>query len=285
MSEDRTNIRTLDVMKKSKTNFFYSSLFLPKHKQEGLRTVYAFCRMTDDIVDNEGGDAETKRFELRNWESKLTAALKGEVNDPFFQDLKKQIDRFDIPAQPFYDLIKGMETDLVKVEYENFDELYGYCYRAASTVGMMSIAIFGYKHDSAKKYAENLGVALQLTNIIRDVDRDFKTGRVYIPSDEMMRFGYTKDDLKNKVYNDNFRNMMEYQYNRAKKYYKHADECLHKDDRRNMIPATIMQKIYLAMLEKIRNEGFNVFDRKIGITKRKKILIASSVFLKNKLFG
>jgi len=285
MSEDRTNIRTLDVMKKSKTNFFYSSLFLPKNKQEGLRTVYAFCRMTDDIVDNEGGDADTKRFELRNWESKLTAALKGEDNDPFFQDLKKQIDRFGIPAQPFYDLIKGMETDLVKEEYENFDELYGYCYKAASTVGMMSIAVFGYKHDSAKKYAENLGVALQLTNIIRDVDRDFITGRVYIPSDEMTRFGYTKDDLKNKVYNDNFRNMMEYQYNRAKKYYKHADECLHKDDRRNMIPATIMQKIYLAMLEKIRNEGFNVFDRKIGITKRKKILIASSVFLKNKLFG
>ena len=285
MSEDRTNIRTLDVMKKSKTNFFYSSLFLPKHKQEGLRTIYAFCRKTDDIVDDEGGDADTKRLELKNWENKLRSALAGEDSGDFFTDLKKQIDRFSIPVQPFYELIKGMETDLEKKEYESFDELYKYCYYAAATVGMMSISIFGYRHDSAKKYAENLGVALQLTNIIRDVGRDFDSGRLYIPSEEMTRFGYTKDDLKNKVYNDSFRSMMEYQYNRAKRYYKHADECLHKDDRRGMIPATIMQKIYLAMLEKIRNEGFNIFDRKIGISKRKKILIASCVFLKNKLFG
>ncbi|HWQ80668.1 MAG TPA: squalene/phytoene synthase family protein [Ignavibacteria bacterium] len=285
MSEEKENIRTLDVMRKSKTNFFYSSLFLPKHKQEGLRTIYAFCRMTDDIVDDEGRGADTKRLELKNWENKLRSALAGEGVDDFFLDLKKQIDRFSIPVQPFYELIKGMETDLEKKEYENFKELYKYCYCAASTVGMMSISIFGHRHDSAKKYAENLGVALQLTNIIRDVDRDFESGRLYIPLEEMMRFGYTKDDLKKKVYNDSFRNMMEYQYQRAKKYYKHADECLHKDDRRNMIPATIMQKIYLALLEKIRNEGFNVFERKIGISKQKKILLALNVYLKNKLFG
>lgn len=285
MSEEKENIRTLDVMRKSKTNFFYSSLFLPKHKQEGLRTIYAFCRMTDDIVDDEGRDADTKRLELKNWENKLTAALEGNISESFFLDLKKQIDRFSIPVQPFYELIKGMETDLEKKEYERFEELYKYCYYAASTVGMMSISIFGYRHDSAKKYAENLGVALQLTNIIRDVDRDFESGRLYIPLEDMKRFGYTKDDLRNKTYNDNFKKMMEYQYERAKKYYKHADECLHKDDRRSMIPATIMQRIYLAMLEKIRDEGFNVFGRKIGIAKREKILIALIVYLKNKLFG
>ncbi len=285
MSEEKENIRTLDVMRKSKTNFFYSSLFLPKHKQEGLRTIYAFCRRTDDIVDDEGRDADTKRLELKNWENKLRSALTGEGGDDFFRDFKKQIDRFNIPVQPFFELIKGMETDIEKKEYESFEELYKYCYYAASTVGMMSISIFGYRHDSAKKYAENLGVALQLTNIIRDVDRDFDSGRLYIPLEDMMRFGYSKDDLSNKVYNDNFKNMMEYQYERAKKYYKHADEYLHKDDRRNMVPATIMQRIYLAMLEKIRDEGFNVFGRKIGIAKRKKILIALNVYFKNKLFG
>lgn len=285
MSEKKGNIRTLDVMKKSKTNFFYSSLFLPKHKREGLRTIYAFCRMTDDIVDEATGDAESKRVELKDWENKLREAMSGKSGDGFFTELKEQIERFSIPVQPFFDLIKGMEADLDKREYESFDELCRYCYYAASTVGMMSISVFGYRHDSAKMYAEKLGIALQLTNIIRDVDRDFESGRLYIPAEEMKRFGYTRDDLKIKVYNGNFRDMMEYQYRRALKYYKHANECLHKEDRRNMIPAIIMQRVYLAMLEKIRGEGFNVFNRKIGISKTRKLIIALRVFIKTKIFN
>jgi len=275
----------LDVMRKSKTNFFYSSIFLNKKSREGLRIVYAFCRMTDDIVDNVKCTSEEKRENLLNWEQKLSDSLYNGLKDPFFDLLKKQIELFGIPHKPLFDLIKGMKMDLDRIEYNTFDKLYEYCYCAASSVGLISIEIFGYKDDETRKYAEYMGIALQLTNIIRDVKKDLSSGRIYIPSEDMARFGYTAEDLKNSFYNEQFIQLMEFECSRAREYYSLAKKCLSKEDKKNMVSALIMEGIYFILLKRIESKKYNIFDEEIRISDFRKFMTAGSVFLKHKLFN
>lgn len=277
----KTDVR--NVMKKSKTNFFYSSLFLNKPRREGLRIVYAFCRFTDDIVDNEELPVEEKTVEIRKWKERLHSSLYDNSSDEFFTVLNEQIDIFNIPHKPFFDLIEGMEMDVEKSRYETFEDLYKYCYCAASAVGLMTIEIFGYKNDDIKKYAENLGLALQLTNILRDVKKDALNNRIYIPLEDMKKFNYSESDLMNSVYNDNFRGLMEYEYNRTVEYYAKAESFLAKEDKGNMIAAEIMGKIYFKLLEKIKTSGFNVYKSNVKIPKLWKLILAYSVFVKFKL--
>ncbi len=282
MSENFANTGTLDIMKKSKTNFFYSSVFLDEERRDALRTVYAFCRLTDDIADDEGSDIVTKKKNLAEWKAGLETALNTDVKDGFFAELKKQIDRFKIPHQPFLDLIRGMEMDLDRRKYRTFGELYDYCYCVASCVGLMSIEIFGYSDERIKDYAVKLGVALQLTNIIRDMKKDYEDGRIYLPLEEMERFGYTEEDLKNCVINDNFKRLMEFQYARALDYYREADKCLSGEEKKNMVPAMIMRNVYFKILAKVRKRNYNIFGKKISISKFNKILIASGLYLRYK---
>ena len=276
-----TDVR--NVMKKSKTNFFYSSLFLNKPRREGLRIVYAFCRFTDDIVDNEELPVEEKTVAIRKWKERLHSSLYDNSCDEFFTVLKEQIEIFKIPHKPFFDLIEGMEMDVEKNRYETFEDLYKYCYCAASSVGLMTIEIFGYKNDDIKKYAENLGLALQLTNILRDVKKDALNNRIYIPLEDMKKYNYTETDLMNSVYNDKFRRLMEYEYSRALEYYAKAESFLTEEDKANMIAAEIMGKIYYKLLEKIKSSGFNVYNRSVRISKLWKLILAYSVFIKYKL--
>ncbi|MCX6157837.1 MAG: phytoene/squalene synthase family protein [Ignavibacteriota bacterium] len=278
-----THKEVLDVMKKSKTNFFYSSVFLNKSKSEGLRIIYAFCRLTDDIVDNEELSPEQKIVEIRKWKDRLNNSLNNDSDDEFFSILKEQINIFNIPHKPFFDLIEGMEMDIEKNRYETFDELYRYCYCAASAVGLMTIEIFGYKNTDIKKYAEYLGLALQLTNILRDVKKDALNNRIYIPLEDMKKYNYTETDLMNSVYNDKFRRLMEYEYSRALEYYAKAESFLTEEDKANMIAAEIMGKIYYKLLEKIKSSGFNVYNRSVRISKLWKLILAYSVFIKYKL--
>ena len=278
-----THKEVLDVMKKSKTNFFYSSVFLNKSKSEGLRIIYAFCRLTDDIVDNEELSPEQKIVEIRKWKDRLNNSLNNDSDDEFFSILKEQINIFNIPHKPFFDLIEGMEMDIEKNRYETFDELYRYCYCAASAVGLMTIEIFGYKNTDIKKYAEYLGLALQLTNILRDIKKDALNNRIYIPLEDMKKYNYTETDLMNSVYNDKFRRLMEYEYSRALEYYAKAESFLTEEDKANMIAAEIMGKIYYKLLEKIKSSGFNVYNRSVRISKLWKLILAYSVFIKYKL--
>lgn len=282
MSDNFANTGTLEIMRKSKTNFFYSSLFLDESRRDGLKTIYAFCRLTDDIADDRNADVETKKSNLGLWEKSLREALYGENPSGIFPELKKQIDRFEIPHKPFFDLIKGMYMDLEKRQYRTFADLYEYCYCVASGVGLMSIQIFGYRNSCIRQYAEKLGVALQLTNIMRDVERDCAEGRIYIPSDEMERFGYSEEDLKNKIFNDNFRRLMDFQYERALEYYREADKCLPYEEKKNMLPAMIMSSVYFKILSKIRRNGYNIFGKKIRVSKFNKIIIAISLYLRYK---
>ena len=272
-----------NVMKKSKTNFFYSSVFLNKSKREGLRTVYAFCRMTDDIVDNEELSMDEKIVDIKKWKNRLINSLYNNSEDELFSLLKKQIEIFKIPHKPFFDLIDGMEMDIEKNRYETFDDLYKYCYCVASSVGLMSIEIFGYKNEGIKKYAEYLGIALQLTNILRDVKKDALNNRVYLPLDNLRKFGYTESELLNNVYNDNFKRLMELEYERARKYYIKADTFLMKEDKGFMVAARIMENIYSELLKKIKSADFNVYSNTISVPKYKKLLLAYLIFIKYKL--
>jgi 15-cis-phytoene synthase len=278
-----THKQVLEVMKKSKTNFFYSSIFLNKSKREGLRVVYAFCRLTDDIVDNEELSPDEKILEIRKWKDRLNNSLYNDSDDEFFSILKQQIEIFKIPHKPFFDLIEGMEMDIERNRYETFDELYKYCYCAASVVGLMTIEIFGYRNDDIKKYAEYLGLALQLTNILRDVKKDALDNRIYIPNEDMKIFNYSESDLLNSVYNDNFCRLMEYEYNRTVEYYEKAESFLTNDDKGNMIAAEIMGKIYYKLLKKIKSSGFNVYKNNVRISKLWKLILSYSIFIKYKL--
>lgn len=273
----------IEITQSSKTNFLYSFSLLPKDKFEAINTVYAFCRQTDDIVDNEMDTTELKFKKIREWKNEFEKALKGSSSYALLNQVTKIIRNFNIPVEPFFELIKGMEADLQVSRYKDFNTLYQYCFRAAATVGLMCIEIFGYKTESAKQYAVNLGIALQLTNILRDVKFDALNGRIYLPEEDMKKFGYTEDDLMNFRYNESFVELMKYECKRAREYFEKANDAFAKEDRKQLFPARIMQKIYFNILEKIEKMNYNVFSRKAKVSKLKKLYYTFGVYVKYKL--
>lgn len=270
------------VTRSSNTNFYYSFSLLPKQKREAIHAVYAFCRYTDDIVD-EGPDGEPKVLLLRKWRRELGKALKGVSTFPLLNQLSSTARRFNIPVHHFYDLIRGMEMDLDKRRYRTFDELKEYCYLVASSVGLMCREIFGYRNESTRDYAINLGIALQLTNILRDVKDDARRGRIYIPTEDMERFGYTEDDLLNCRYTPAFVNLMRFECTRASSYFDMAREALRDEDKYYFFAARIMWSIYAHTLNRIERKHYNVFERRISISKFLKLLITFRYWLSHRL--
>ncbi|KXK53561.1 MAG: Squalene/phytoene synthase [Chlorobi bacterium OLB5] len=273
----------IEITQSSKTNFLYSFSLLPKDKFEAINTVYAFCRQTDDIVDNENDTAEIKFGKIRQWRNEFEQSLKGSSNYALLNQVNRIIKKFNIPVEPFFELIKGMESDLQVSRYRDFNTLYQYCFRAAATVGLMCIEIFGYKTENAKQYAVNLGIALQLTNILRDIKYDAMNGRIYLPEEDMKKFGYTEDDLLNFRYNDSFVELMKFECKRAREYFEKANESFAKEDRKQLFPARIMQKIYFNILEKIEKMNYNVFQKKAKVSRLKKLYYTFGVYVKYKL--
>ena len=206
-----------DITRKSKTNFMMSFAMLPEEKRDAIHTVYAFCRCTDDIVDDEG-DKATKSARLQRWTEELERGFRNESEHPLLNKLNTIAVRFNIPAVHFFDLIRGMTMDLEKNRYATFDELYEYCYHVASTVGLMCSEIFGYKNEKTRAYAVDLGIAMQLTNIVRDVKDDALIGRVYIPLEDFERFGYSTEQLLGSEYNEAFVRLMRFETQRARTY-------------------------------------------------------------------
>jgi phytoene synthase len=248
-----------------------------------MNTVYAFCRETDDIVD-EGNEPEEIKYEkLRKWRIELEKAVMGHSDYTLLNKLGKTITQFNIPLDPFFELLKGMEMDLSYKRYLSFDDLVTYCYRVASTVGLMCIEIFGYKHKSTKDFAVNLGIALQLTNILRDIKKDSLRGRIYLPQQDLKQFGYSESDLLNNTYNANFVDLMVYETNRAQEYFNDATINLNLDDKAAMFAARAMQHIYHKLLEKIINADYNVFQKNIKVNKIEKVGIALGVWAKYNL--
>jgi len=256
-----------EIAKKSKSSFYYAFNLLPGPKRDAMTTVYAFCRETDDIVDEGVNSPEEKETVLTNWRFQLEEAFKGNSEYSLLNKVASTIKQFNIPSEPFFELIRGMEMDLTVKEYETFDELKKYCYRVASTVGLMCIEIFGYKHKSAVTFAENLGIALQLTNILRDVKKDAAKGRIYIPKEDLQRFNYSKEELYNSVYNENFIRLMEFEVARARDYFFKATSALNKEDKKSMFAARAMQHIYFRVLKNIIREKYDIYNRNVNITK------------------
>ena len=271
------------ISKGSNSSFYYAFNLLSTEKRDAMNTVYAFCRRTDDIVD-EGNDSHDVRYEnLHKWRVELEKALYGTSNFSLLNKLSSTIKKFNIPVQPFYELLKGMEMDLQRNRYLTFDDLQLYCYRVASTVGLMCIEIFGYKHESTKDFAVNLGIALQLTNILRDLKKDAETGRIYLPKEDLKRFNYSEKDLINLTYNENFKMMMRYEVNRAKFYFNRATESLNLDDKGQMFAARAMQHIYSRILDKIVDADYDVYSNDVKASKLEKIWISLGVWAKYSL--
>jgi len=272
-----------EISKKSKSSFYYTFSLLPANKRDAMNTVYAFCRQTDDIVDEGVEDDNIKYEKLRKWTQEFEKSLSGNSEYLLLNKLSKIIGRFNIPVEPFFELIKGVEMDLQKKRFSTIDDLLDYCYKVASTVGLMCIEIFGYKNNSTKNYAINLGLALQLTNILRDVKKDAQNGRIYLPSKDLNNFSYTEEELINCVYNKNFFNLMNYESNTAKGYFQKADEVLDLEDKKSMFAARAMQHIYARLLHKIEQKKFDVFSNQIHVSTFEKVYIALGVWAKYRL--
>lgn len=246
--------------------------------------VYSFCRHTDDIVD-EIEDPDEARRTLDAWRSDLDACYEGQASDPILIRLSEINQRFKLPKHYFHELIDGCEMDLVHNRYQTFDDLSGYCYRVASVVGLICIEIFGYRSDSAKDYAVNLGMALQLTNIMRDVGEDARNGRIYLPGEELERFGYSEEQLMSETCSDEFKALMRFQQERAAGYYAKAKAAYDRRDHPMLFPAEIMGRIYHDLLRRIVAADYNVFTNRIRVPKAVKMAIAIRIWLAARVQG
>ncbi|MGE5437929.1 MAG: presqualene diphosphate synthase HpnD [Syntrophothermus sp.] len=272
-----------EIAKKSKSSFYYAFSLLPIDKRDAMNTVYAWCRQTDDIVDEGLENEEIKYEKLRKWTIELEKAFSNLSEYSLLNKLGTTIKKFNIPYEPFFELIKGMEMDLQTNRYTTFEDLQLYCYRVASTVGLMCIEIFGYKHASTKDFAVNLGIALQLTNILRDIKKDAQRGRIYLPQEDLIKFNYPEEDLFNQVYNKNFIELMEFETQRAKNYFESATKALNLDDKGSMFAARAMQHIYAKMLDKIISARYDVLHKNIKVSKVEKVGISLGVWAKYSL--
>jgi 15-cis-phytoene synthase len=255
---------------KSHSSFYYSFRFLPKLKQRAIIALYAFCREVDDIVD-ECNDESIAHSKLIWWRQEITNLYAGDPQHPVTQALLPLLNDFNLAKEYFLEIIDGMEMDLNYASYASFKDLSLYCYRAASAVGILSVEIFGYDNRMTLKYAHDLGIAFQLTNILRDVREDAQRGRVYIPEDELEKFGVSIQDLNRPVTSDAVQALLKYQADRAREYYQKAYNNLPEEDRFKQRTGLIMAEIYSSILDEIELDGFKVLEHKIKLTPLRKL--------------
>jgi phytoene synthase len=257
----------------SGSSFYYSFLFLPAERRRAITALYAFCREVDDIAD-EVSDPGIARTKLAWWRTEIADLFAGHPNHPVTRALAPFTQRFGIDAPRLNEIIDGMEMDLTHHRYPDFDALRLYCHRVAGVVGQLSACIFGYSNARTLEYAENLGIAFQLTNIIRDVGEDARRDRVYLPADELARFGLTTEDVIARKHTDAFTRLMQMQSERAERFYDEAFAALSAEDRRSQRAGLIMAGIYRTLLDEIRRDGFHVLDQRIALTPLRKLWIA-----------
>lgn len=261
------------LTRKSRSNFFYAFLCLPRAQREAIYACYAFCRIVDDAVDL-GQDRAAQRAELRRWRDEIARVYEGQPEHPAGQRLQVAVRQFPIPRVALEEIIAGVEMDMDHPTYETFEALYPYCYRVASAVGLCCIEIFGYTDPRAREYAVNLGVALQLTNILRDVHADARIGRVYLPQSDLRRFGVTAEDLAQGRYTPQFVELMTFEAGRAREYYERAWAALPPGDARSLFAAEIMGRTYFALLRAIEARRFDVFNGRVSLPAHRRVGIA-----------
>jgi phytoene synthase len=263
------------------TNFYYAFVFLPPEKRLAIEAVYAFARRGDDVADSglEPAEAAAALARYRQALDACYAQDSSHLDSPELRALAEAIQRFKIPRQPFEDLILGLEMDLTGAHYKTFEDLSLYCYRVASTIGLICIEIFGYQNRQTRDYAVNLGRALQLVNILRDIQRDAQRGRIYIPQEDLERFSVRPADLLAGTYNDPFIKLMQFECDRARHYFDLARQMLPPEDRPSMKAAEIMASIYWGILKRIQKRRFNVFGERVRIPRPLKLWTALTVYL------
>ena len=260
------------VTKYRARNFYYAFRTLPVDQRKAIYTAYAFCRMCDDIADgNESlGD---KRFQLNSVREKLRDMERVDTDSFIFKALNDTSIKFGIPAHYFETIIDGVESDLVRNRYDTFDELRSYCYKVASVVGLISIEIFGYDDVSAQKYAIDLGIAMQLTNILRDVREDSLQGRIYIPTEEIEMFNYSESQLMSGVINSSFRDLMEYQVDRARSYFISSRPLIDLLPFRSRACPMVLAGVYTRLLASMESVGYDVFSDRISLSATEKLFL------------
>jgi phytoene synthase len=276
------------------TSFYYAFLMLPPAKRNAIVAVWDFCRAVDDAVDEVAPEGEwplsptaraTAERELAAWRDELARAfdVTGTWPPPATRQgrtLQPLVGLFGLPRTPFEDLIDGVAMDLARDRYETIDELLGYCRRVASAVGLICIEIFGCREPAAREYAIDLGIALQLTNIVRDVGVDLKRGRVYLPQEDLRRFGCQVEDLRNGIVTDSVRALLAFEIARARQYFMSAARALPRADARRLVAAEIMGAIYQEILRRIELSGYDVFSQVIRVPRPARVLIALKTWVR-----
>ncbi len=273
------------VTKRSRSSFYYSFLFLPRARREAMDTIYAFCREVDSVVDDAPPGSDPHE-QLRQWRAELAAAYHGTPTYPVTISLGEHARRLEIPQEYFEDLIRGVEMDLTITRYRTFEELYRYCYRVASVVGLICLKIFGTRSSHASDYAVDLGLAFQLTNILRDLATDADRGRIYLPQEDLARFGYREEELLRRTYSPAFIELMRFECARAREFYQNARqavESLPATDRRALTVAEIMRGLYERILRRIEESDFRVFGPRISLASPYRLAIAAGVWLRSLL--
>jgi len=274
----KTGDAATEITRASKSNLAFAFIAMSGARRRDITTFYAFCRVIDDIADDDRRDQETKRRELAIWRQ----SLRGEfANEPALaKPLRQLLSTYPITPQLLEEIITGVEMDVDIRRYAAWDELRVYCHRVASAVGLVSIEIFGYKNPQCRDYAIALGLALQMTNIIRDVAADLKADRIYLPQEDLARFNYREDDLRNGVTDSRFIQLMNLEAARAESLFAEATNLLPPEDRRSMLPAEIMRSIYHALLRRMKLDNFRIFEKDYRLSKIEKARWAAAQLFK-----
>lgn len=258
---------------RSGSSFYYSFLFLPVEQRRAITALYAFCREVDDVVD-ECSDTGVAHRKLDWWQKEIEQCFAGQPRHPVSRALQQPVQTYNLPAEYFHEIIDGMRMDLQQNRYETFSELALYCHRVAGIVGLLSAEIFGYRHRDTLKYAEELGTAFQLTNIIRDVREDAERDRIYLPLDELLEYRINPRDLLNVRVTDRLHEMLGFQAQRARRYYQRAMSHLPPADRYAQRSGLIMAEIYRTLLDEMEADEFRVVQQRLSLTPLRKLWIA-----------
>ena len=256
------------ITRDSKSNLALAFVALGRERRNDITVFYAFCRVIDDIADSSEARSEQKAKELQAWRKWIRESAASEPE--LARDVRGLYAQYSITPEMLDEIIDGVEMDLRNVRYQTFEELRLYCYRVASAVGLVSIEIFGYRNAACRDYAIQLGLALQMTNIIRDVGKDLNNGRVYLPLEDLAWCDYAESDLRARRYNDGFVRLMEFESRRAEEFFSRAAALLPREDRRSMVAAEIMASVYHALLRRMKTDRFRVFDKEYRLSKIEK---------------
>ncbi|MBM3248809.1 MAG: phytoene/squalene synthase family protein [Candidatus Omnitrophica bacterium] len=268
------------ITKKYAKTFYFASRSLPKDKRYASYAIYAICRITDDSVDNHSNLLNAAALNKIAQDIQL-AYSNSNLSEDLLLAFRKTVNNYKIPKEYFNELLSGMKLDLEKNRYRNFEELYNYCYKVAGVVGLIMLKIFGYANPEAEKYSVKLGVAMQLTNILRDINEDFLRNRIYLPADEMAKFNVSENNILKQIIDNDFINLMKFQIQRAKQYYADANSGIKMiDDTASRLVVYVMKELYAEILTSIERNKYDIFSQRATVTLARKTYITGEILLK-----